>query len=142
MAQQAHVETHDIELAKDDFDAFERLLGEIQVAYGKEDLTALRARVTPEMMSYFAEELNENATRGVVNEISDVKLLQGDLSEAWGEGEREYASVAMRFSLIDRYVDRATGKVVEGEKPQEATEVWTFMRLRGQSWLLSAIQQA
>jgi predicted lipid-binding transport protein (Tim44 family) len=131
----------DIELAKDDFDAFERLLGEIQTAYGREDLAALRSHVTPEMLSYFSEELNENATRGVVNEISDVKLLQGDLAEAWSEGEREYASVAMRYAITDRYIDRASSKVVEGETPQEVTEVWTFMRVRGGSWLLSAIQQ-
>ena len=36
-----------------DFDTFERLLGEIQTAYGAEDLNRLRSRVTPEMLSYF-----------------------------------------------------------------------------------------
>ena len=75
---------------------FEKLLGEIQTAYGREDLGALRTHVTPEMLSYYAEELSENASRGVVNQISDVKLLQGDLSEAWREGDKEYATVAMR----------------------------------------------
>jgi predicted lipid-binding transport protein (Tim44 family) len=39
-------------------------------------------------------------------------------------------------------VERATGRVVEGGSPSEATELWTFMRARGGSWLLSAIQQA
>jgi predicted lipid-binding transport protein (Tim44 family) len=132
-----------LEIAHADFDTFERLLGEIQTAYGREDLGALRTRLTPEMLSYYAEELSENASRGVVNEIRDVKLLQGDLSEAWREGDKEYASVAMRYSLIDRYVDRATGRTADGnDAPQEATEVWTFMRARGGNWLLSAIQQA
>jgi predicted lipid-binding transport protein (Tim44 family) len=132
-----------LEIKPEDFDAFERLLGEIQTAYGREDLGALRVRLTPEMLSYYAEELSENASRGVVNQISDVKLLQGDLSEAWREGDKEYASVAMRYSLIDRYVDRATGRSADGnDAPQEATEVWTFMRAHGGSWLLSAIQQA
>jgi predicted lipid-binding transport protein (Tim44 family) len=133
----------EIEIAPDDFDAFERLLGEIQTAYGREDLAALRARVTPEMLSYFSEELADNASRGVVNEIADVKLLQGDLSESWREDNTEYATVAMRFELKERFVERATGKVVEGdgEKPIEVTELWTFMRARGGSWLLSAIQQ-
>jgi predicted lipid-binding transport protein (Tim44 family) len=132
-----------LEIKPEDFDAFERLLGEIQMAYGREDLGALRVRLTPEMLSYYAEELSENASRGVVNQISDVKLLQGDLSEAWREGDKEYASVAMRYSLIDRYVDRATGKAADGnDAPQEATEVWTFMRAHGGGWLLSAIQQA
>jgi predicted lipid-binding transport protein (Tim44 family) len=134
--------TEPLEVKPEDFDTFERLLGEIQTAYGREDLAALRARVTPEMLSYYAEELSENASRGVVNEIRDVKLLQGDLSESWREGEKDYASVAMRYSLIDRYVERATGRVSDGnDQPQEATEVWTFMRAHGGNWMLSAIQQ-
>lgn len=133
----------EIEITPADFDDFERLLGEIQTAYGSEDLAALRTRVTPEVLSYFAEELAENASRGVVNEIRDVKLLQGDLAESWSEGATDYATVAMRYELVDRNVDRASGRVVEGaDTPQEATEVWTFMRSRGGNWLLSAIQQA
>jgi predicted lipid-binding transport protein (Tim44 family) len=132
--------SEDIEIAGEDFDAFERLLSEIQTAYGKEDLSALRARLTPEMLSYFSEDLTQNASRGVVNEIADVKLLQGDLAEAWREGNDEYATVAMRYALTDRMVDRASGKVVE-QGPSEATELWTFRRVRGGQWLLSAIQQ-
>ncbi|PWB65312.1 MAG: hypothetical protein C3F17_04360 [Bradyrhizobiaceae bacterium] len=131
-----------LELGAEDFDTFERLLGEVQTAYGREDMAALRPRLTPEMLSYFAEELAENASRGVVNEITDVKLLQGDLSEAWREDATDYATVAMRYSLVDRYLDRASGRAAEGnEAPQEATELWTFRRDRGGSWVLSAIQQ-
>jgi predicted lipid-binding transport protein (Tim44 family) len=134
--------TEPLEVKPEDFDTFERLLGEVQTAYGREDLAALRARVTPEMLSYYADELSENASRGVVNEIRDVKLLQGDLSEAWREGDKDYASVAMRYSLVDRYVERATGRVSDGnDAPQEATEVWTFMRAQGGNWMLSAVQQ-
>lgn len=131
-------------IGKSDYDAFERLLGEVQRAYGAEDLVKLRELATPEMVSYFAEELAKNASRGVVNEISQPKLLQGDLAEAWREGETDYATVAMRFSLIDLMVERATGRIVEGDAshPAEATEVWTFRRDHGGDWLLSAIQQA
>jgi predicted lipid-binding transport protein (Tim44 family) len=135
--------TEPLQIGPDDFGTFERLLGEIQTAYGREDLAALRSRLTPEMLSYYAEELSENASRGVVNQLSDVKLLQGDLSEAWREGDKEYATVAMRYSLTDKYVDRATGRTSDGsDQPQEATELWTFMRAHGGTWLLSAIQQA
>ncbi|HZP74810.1 MAG TPA: TIM44-like domain-containing protein [Pseudolabrys sp.] len=131
-----------IAIGKEDYDAFERLLGEIQGAYSAEDLNALRSRVTPEMLSYFSEDLAKNSSRGVVNHVSDVKLLQGDLAEAWREGSSEYATVAMRFSLVDRMLDRA-GRLVGGsDQPEEVTELWTFMRMHGGSWLLSAIQQA
>jgi len=131
-----------IDVASSDFDAFERLLGEIQTDFSNEDLGALRSRVTPEMLSYFSEQLADNASRGVVNKISNVKLLQGDLSEAWREGDTDYATVAMRFVLVDRTVDRATGRLVDGsESPQEIAELWTFRRSGHGNWLLSAIQQ-
>ena len=73
------------------------------------------------MLSYFSEELARNASRGVVNQISDVKLLQGDLSEAWREINDDYATVAMRYSLNDKIVDRATrprgrGGAVRGDR--------------------------
>ncbi len=126
---------------KSDYDEFERLLGEVQTAYSDEKLTALRAKVTPEMLSYFSEQLAENASRGLVNKVTDVRLEQGDLAEAWNEGGVDYATVAMRFALTDRMVERASGRTVEGGVPGEATELWTFMRARGGGWLLSAIQQ-
>ncbi|HEX5846743.1 MAG TPA: TIM44-like domain-containing protein [Rhodoplanes sp.] len=131
-----------VEIGPADYQAFERLLGEIQAAYSAEDLNALRARVTPEMLSYFSEELAQNASRGVVNKVSDVKLDQGDLAEAWREGDAEYATVAMRYSLVDRTVDRSSGRLVGGsDEPKAVTEVWTFRRAHNGAWLLSAIQQ-
>ncbi len=129
-----------IELQGSDFDTFERLLGELQTAYGLEDLNALRSRVTPEMLSYYSEEMAHNQSNGDINPITDIKLLQGDLSEAWSEGDDEYATVAMRYSLNDRIVDRNDGKLIE-QLPSEVTELWTFRRARGGNWVLSAIQQ-
>jgi predicted lipid-binding transport protein (Tim44 family) len=132
--------TDEVGLTPEDFNAFERVLDEVQTAYGAEDLGRLRSVAAPEMASYFSEELAANASKGVVNRVSEVKLLQGDLAEAWREGEADYATVAMRYSLNDQTLDRESGRVVEGG-PGEATEIWTFMRRRGGRWLLSAIQQ-
>lgn len=132
-----------VAIAEADFDTFERRLSEIQTAYAAEDLAKLRTLVTPEMLGYFADDLADNTSRGVVNEVSDVKLLQGDLAESWREGGVEYATLAMRFSLVDIMRERASGRVVEGsDKPQEFTEHWTFMRSRGGEWILSAIQES
>lgn len=128
-------------IAKADYDAFEKLLGDVQAAYSAEDLSALRAKVTAEMVSYFSEQLAQNASRGMINRVSDVKLLQGDLAEAWREGDADYATVAMRFALNDSMVERASGRTVEGGRASEVTELWTFRRARGGDWLLSAIQQ-
>jgi predicted lipid-binding transport protein (Tim44 family) len=129
-----------LEISKDDYDAFERLLGEIEIAYGNEDLNALRGKVTPEMLSYFSDDLATNASRGLINKVSSVRLLQGDLAEAWREGATDYATVAMHYAIDDRMIERASGREIEGGA-QEVTEVWTFMRVSGGQWLLSAIQQ-
>ena len=128
-------------VAKSDYDAFERLLGDIQTVFSAEDLSALRAKVTPEMLSYFSEQLAGNASRGLINRVTDVKLLQGDLPEAWRGGDTDYATVAMKFALKDSMVERVSGRTVEGGERSEVTELWTFMRARGGKWLLCAIQQ-
>lgn len=133
-------QTRPVQIGEADFKAFERLLGDVQDAYSREDRVSLGNLTTPEMAGYFDEELRNNAGRGVVNRISDVKLLQGDLSESWGEDRTDYATVAMRYGLKDEMIDRASGRVVQTDAT-EAVEVWTFMRQPGRGWVLSAIQQ-
>lgn len=129
-----------VQIGPNDYQAFERLLGDIQEAYSREDRVTLSNLATPEMVGYFDEELRANASRGVVNRISDVKLLQGDLAEAWGEDRTDYATVAMRYALRDVTMERGSGRVVANGDP-EATELWTFRREPGRGWVLSAIQQ-
>jgi predicted lipid-binding transport protein (Tim44 family) len=142
-AAAAPVANGPIKITPDDYDAFERLLGDVQSAWSNEDKAALARLTTPEMEQYFTADLADNADKGVVNKVSDVKLLQGDLAEAWHEGSDDYATVAMRFALIDKTIDKATGRTVDGsDQPTEATELWTFVRPKNSSWMLSAIQQA
>ena len=130
-------------IAADDYQAFEALLTDVQAAYSKGDLARMRGLATPEMLGYFSEELSGNASRGVENKVEAVKLEQGDLSEAWSEAGLDYATVAMRFSMIDVTRTIADGKIVDGNEHvrTEATEIWTFLRSRGGKWILSAIQQ-
>jgi predicted lipid-binding transport protein (Tim44 family) len=135
-----------LDVAGADFETFEKRLEAVQLAFGTQDLGALRSLTTPEMASYFADDIDANAKQGLVNRISDVRFLQGDLSEAWQEDSAEFATVAMQFSLIDTMVDQ-NGRIVAGDPsvPQQATELWTFTRRPGGSpadWKLSAIQQA
>lgn len=133
----------EIGLKPEDFDAFEQLLVDVQTTYSKGDLDALGGHVTPEILSYFAEEITERNQKGLLNEVSDVKLLQGDLAEAWREGDTDYATVAMRFSMLARTTEKSTGRVVDGggDQPIEITEIWTFRRDRNRSWEVSALQE-
>jgi predicted lipid-binding transport protein (Tim44 family) len=130
-------------LGGDDFNSFERLLATIQGAWTARDLGTLRRHMTPEMADYFAEALDADARRGVANKVEQVKLEQGDLAEAWAEGDTRYATVAMRWSALDYDLRLSDGAVVAGSNLQrsDATEVWTFRSDRKGPWVLSAIQQ-
>ena len=130
-----------------DFQAFEQTLYQLQAAWSAHDLATLQRLTTPEMASYFAEQLADQVSRGVRNQVTDVRLERGDLAEAWTENGRDYATVAMRFSMLDATYDQ-TGRLVDGSATERvsATELWTFVRSSdgrspGGRWLLSAIQQ-
>lgn len=132
-----------LQIGESDYAAFEKLLYSVQDAYSREDLSALRGMATPEMVSYFGDDLARNSQRGLVDQVSQVKLLQGDLAESWHESGSDYATVAMRFSFINAMIERESKRVVSGDahQTQEATEIWTFRRVPGGPWMLSAIQQ-
>jgi predicted lipid-binding transport protein (Tim44 family) len=131
-----------VTITRTDYLAFEQLLKMVQAAWSSHDVNTLRQIATPEMASYFAEQMAEQASREVRNMVANVHLDQGDLAEAWAEPGREYATVAMKFSMTDVTLD-AAGRVVDGSATErvQATEVWTFLRSPGGRWILSAIQQ-
>jgi predicted lipid-binding transport protein (Tim44 family) len=141
----------EIPISEADFNAWSELLVGIQTAWTKGDLGALRRYVTPEMLSYFSEELARNVSDGVENRVEKVTLLKGDLQEAWSEGELEFATARLRWSAVDYMVALPQANapqgghevIVRGDPSQatEATELWTFVRSHGGRWLLSAIQQ-
>ena len=124
-----------------DLGIFQQRLTALQDAYSREDYAALRKISTPEVMGYLAEELGENASKGLRNEVFDVNLLEGDVAEAWREGSAEYATVAFRYESRDVTRNRSTGEIVTGDdRVTETTEIWTFVRRNGGDWLIAAIQ--
>ena len=136
-----------LQIDKGDYDAFEKRLSEVQQAFSAEDVGALRRLCTPEVAAHLEQEIADTSARGLVNKVSDVRLLQGDLAESWREPDADYATVAMRFALNDVMVEKATGRAAPGAStiPAEVTELWTFRRAPGadsSAWTLSAMQQA
>jgi predicted lipid-binding transport protein (Tim44 family) len=138
----------DINLSDADLNAFQEIHAAVQEAWSASDLGRLRRLMTPEMLSYFSEELTRNASQGTQNIVSDVQLVKGDLLESWDERDLQYATAHMRWRALDYVVrlGRSAGDpdyIVSGDPrtPVEAEEVWTFVRRPGGNWLLSAIQQ-
>ncbi|MFK0383709.1 Tim44 domain-containing protein [Agrobacterium sp. NPDC090273] len=143
--ENAMSEGDEIGVTQGDLETFQKMLEDVQAAYAAEDYGTLRKLTTPEAMSYLAEELSDNATSGVKNDVRDITLLQGDVAEAWHEEGQDFATVAMRYSAIDVMRDRSTGKVIEGDEqnPSESVEMWTFVRRAGNDdWQVAAIQAA
>jgi len=140
--------TPTLAISDNDYGAFEAILKAVQGAWSKGDLATLRHYTTPEMLSYFAEELAGNTSQGVENHVDNVELIKGDVREAWDEGNLQYATALLQWRANDYTVRSGakpgeTGAVVEGDpqRPSEAQELWTFARSPGGHWLLSAIQQ-
>lgn len=135
--------TSDISIGAADQETFGQLLTDIQSAWGRGDVEALKPLLTQEMATYFAGQLAELKGRGLINKVEDVTLLNGEGVEAWSETGTDYATARLRWSARDYTVNATTGQVVEGDKSQpiEVEEVWTFARQSGDAWRLSAIQQ-
>ncbi|MBL7237386.1 Tim44 domain-containing protein [Novacetimonas hansenii] len=132
-----------VALTAADYQAFQQALVNVQTAWSQQNLGALQHMATPEMVSYFSHQLTDLASRGARNVVSDVRFENGDLTESWQENGMDYATVAMRYSLIDMTTDM-TGHVIDGSSTERTvvTELWTFERSsRGGTWLVSAIQQ-
>jgi predicted lipid-binding transport protein (Tim44 family) len=138
----------DINVGDADLNAFQGLHAAIQEAWSAGDLGRMRQLMTPEMVGYFSEELTRNASQGMQNVVANVQLEKGELTEAWEEGEMQYATTYMRWRAND-YVTRlgrppgSPDSLVSGDPRTavESEELWTFVRRRGGQWLLSAIQQ-
>jgi predicted lipid-binding transport protein (Tim44 family) len=138
----------DINVGDNDLEIFQKIHAAVQEAWSEGDLAKMRRLMTPEMLSYFSEELTRNASQGVRNIVANVELLKGDLTESWEEGDLQYATAYLRWRATD-YVARSGRSpgdpdyIVSGDlrTPVEAEEMWTFVRRQGGDWLLSAIQQ-
>ncbi|MEP6600436.1 MAG: TIM44-like domain-containing protein [Nitrospirota bacterium] len=131
-----------------DQDKFKEILGDVQAAWSKQDLDALKRLTTPEMLHYFSTALSENVSQEVENHVEDLRVLSIEVKESWTEEATDYATALLRWTARDYTVSLSkqrgeAGYVVEGndQTPTEVSEAWTFLRYRGGKWLLSAIQQ-
>ncbi len=115
---------------------------QIQEAWSAGDRATLNSSATPEMQAELIGDLQAMEQRGERNIIKNIVMRSFDITEAWQEGEVEYATASINARLID-YTER-NGQVIEGDAstPVQFSEYWTFTRQRGRGeWKLSAINQ-
>ncbi|MBF0325230.1 MAG: TIM44-like domain-containing protein [Alphaproteobacteria bacterium] len=126
-----------------DQEMFTQIIAGVQKAWSDGNPVAIRQLVTPEVAGWMGEDLAKDQSAGLRNVMEDVQLLAGDVTETWREGEREYVTARITFSAKDYTVRLSDNQVVDGDRtrPVETTELWTFLRVGGGTWLLSAIEQ-
>ena len=137
-----HPTAHPLSTTTDHSPALPPFLSTFPSTSASAPLSSFLSPFPPSLLSAFSPPLSEHSRRRIVNKVTGVKLISGDLSEAWSEGNAEYATVAMNFELTDSMGERASGRTVEGGPAGEATEFWPFMRSRGGPSPLSAIHPA
>ena len=132
-----------------DQDRFKEILRDVQAAWSRQDLDALKRLATPEVLHYFSTGLSENASKEIENHVEDLRVLSAEVQEAWSDDATDYATVLFRWSARDYSTSLnkqrgEPGYLAEGNDrtPAETSEAWTFMRYQGGKWLLSAVQQA
>src|SRR6201996_3786309 len=56
-----------IQIQSTDYEAFERLLIDMQAAYSNEDVARIRTLATPDMVTFFTQDMQQNRSRGQIN---------------------------------------------------------------------------
>lgn len=114
----------------------------VQEAWSQNDRMGLTQLVTGELNQELGGQLADLERRGERNILKNIAIRRFDISEAWQEGDVEFATAHISARLID-YTERG-GQIVEGnaQTPTDFAEFWTFVRMRGRGeWILSAINQ-
>ena len=116
----------------------------IQAGWMNRSLEGIENMLTAEMSGIFQSEFAKMKQQGRSNRLENIAVRKVEISEAWQEAGKDYATVLFTANLLDYTVDDKTGQVVEGDKlnPVKFQEFWTFCRdIGGSRWQLSAINQ-
>jgi predicted lipid-binding transport protein (Tim44 family) len=115
-----------------------------QAAWTAQDIPAVRDRVTPEMYVELQAQCSRLQKIGQADRVERIEIT-AEITEAWQESGRDYATAHIDGSIVDYTVDEATHSLVHGSRtvPRDIEEFWTFTRPAGLNfWMLSAIRAA
>jgi predicted lipid-binding transport protein (Tim44 family) len=109
------------------------------------DMGMFRNRLTPQVHTAFQAWCDRLKSAKQSNHVEKLDLTRAEVTDAWQQGEHEYAVVRLAGSLLDYTLDDASDSVVDGSKetPRDFDESWTFTRPAGsKAWKLAGIQTA
>jgi predicted lipid-binding transport protein (Tim44 family) len=117
---------------------------EAQAAWAAQDIPAVRERVTPEMYVELQAQSSRLRKIGQADRVERIEIT-AEITEAWQESGRDYATAYIDGSIVDYTVDEVTHHLVDGSRtlPKDIEQFWTFTRPAGLNfWMLSAIRTA
>jgi predicted lipid-binding transport protein (Tim44 family) len=115
-----------------------------QAAWTTQDLRAVRDRVTPELYVELQAQCSRLRTIGHADRVERIEIT-AEITEAWQESGRDYATANIAGSIVDYTVDEVAHSLIQGSRtvPRHIEEFWTFTRPAGLNfWMLSAIHTA
>lgn len=117
-------------------DAFKKRVSsaflKIQDAWSRQNMAPARAFVSDGVMERFTLLLDMQKAQGFCNRMERVKVLQSGIVYAETGAHFDAVHVSIRASAVDRYFSLNDGRVLRGsKKPQQFTEVWSFIRRPG-----------
>jgi predicted lipid-binding transport protein (Tim44 family) len=115
-----------------------------QAAWTAQDIRPVRDRVTPEMYVELQAQCSRLREVGQADRVERIEIT-AEITEAWQESGRDYATAYIDGSIVDYTVDEVTHSLIHGSRtvPRDIEEFWTFTRPAGLNfWMLSAIQTA
>jgi predicted lipid-binding transport protein (Tim44 family) len=117
----------------------------VQAALTTRDVSTIRGRLAPEMYGVLLTQCDELRAAGRTSRVERTEIAHAEVTEAWQERGRDFATVYLTGTMLDYTVDERTGQVVNGSRTHQQAfeEFWTFTRPVGSAaWKLSAIQAA
>ncbi|MBP6137295.1 MAG: TIM44-like domain-containing protein [Clostridiaceae bacterium] len=109
------------------------LYTEMQHAWEHRDWEPMRARMTDDLYSQMARQLQDLVNRGYVNRIERIAVMNVALNEFYQDEQHDNLKLRLTTRIVDYTIEEATGKVVSGDPNREKfmTYEWTMIRTRG-----------
>ncbi|HZK29017.1 MAG TPA: TIM44-like domain-containing protein [Clostridia bacterium] len=109
------------------------LYSEMQRAWETQDWEPMRARLTDDLYSQMARQLQELITRGQINRIERIAIMNVALKSFYQDEQHDNLGLRLTTRITDYTIDRKTGNVVNGDPKREKfmTYEWTMIRSKG-----------
>jgi hypothetical protein len=109
------------------------LYSEMQRSWETQDWEPMRARLTDDLYNQMARQLQELVTRGQINRIERVAIMNVALKNFYQDEQHDNLALRLTTRITDYTIDRKTGNVVSGDPKREKfmTYEWTMIRSKG-----------